>query len=57
MALYVLESYEDESDLKNNMVNARTEEEILESLDAICAEYEEDEFTLFAGLWKEYKGI
>ena len=56
MALYVLESYKDESNLKNNMFNARTEEEILESIDAICAEYEEDEFTLFAELWKEYKG-
>jgi hypothetical protein len=56
MALYVIESYEDESNLKNNMYNARTEEEILESLDVICAKYEEDEFTLFAELWKEYKG-
>jgi len=56
MALYVLESYEDETDLKNNMLKARTAEEILENLDAICAEYKEDEFTLFAELWKEYKG-
>lgn len=56
MALYVLESYEDETDLKNNMLKARTAEEILENLDAIRAEYKEDEFTLFAELWKEYKG-
>ena len=56
MALYVLESYEDETDLKNNMLKARTAEEILENLDAICAEYKDDEFTLFAELWKEYKG-
>lgn len=56
MALYVLESYKDESDLKNNMYNARTEEEILEKLDEICAKYENNEFTLFAELWKEHKG-
>lgn len=56
MALYVLESYKDESDLKNNMYNARTEEEILEKLDEICAKYENNEFKLFAELWKEHKG-
>lgn len=56
MALYVLESYENEGDLKNNMFKAKTEEEILESIDEICAKYEDDEFTLFVKLWKEYKG-
>lgn len=56
MALYVLESYKNEGDLKNNMFKAKTEEEILESIDEICAKYEDDEFTLFVKLWKEYKG-
>lgn len=56
MALYVLESYENEGDLKNNMFKAKTEEEILESIDEICTKYEDDEFTLFVKLWKEYKG-
>ena len=56
MAIYVLEYYEDESNLMDNMINARTAEEILESIDAICAEHEDIEFALFVKFWKDYKG-
>lgn len=56
MALYVLESYEDKSELKGQMFSASTEVEILESLNGICAKYVDDEFSLFVKLLKEYKG-
>ena len=56
MALYVLEVYEADGDVKDNMFNAKTEEEILRSLDDICEKYQNREFTLFVKCWKGYKG-
>lgn len=55
MSLYVLESYKDESDLKDNMLKSKTEEEIFENLNVFCQVYKNDEFALFVKFWKEYE--
>lgn len=56
IALYVLEAYDDNSEIKDNIYNAKADEEILEALDDICEKYEDDEFTLLVERWKEYNG-
>lgn len=54
MALYILESYENMTEIKNNISNAQTKEEIIENIDKICMECNKTEFTLFFKLWKKY---
>ena len=55
MALYVIESYGDEDDLKEHMIKAETREVILDGLNGICEEYKDSEFALFVNLWKDLK--